>query len=261
MKKGISLILIFSLVLTSFVSYGRELDIEQMSNSEKQAFISEGIKEFEEYFKENNVDVIEQLNLDKNGLLDLIEIEEDVEEIAKLKKLADSYDLMIEDYKEYIRAGKSDITPYGVNHPTYRVAIAAIITYFSLNGYTLAAELLNHATYDSNGGQYNPYFGGKARETTAYKNLRKDILTSGRNSGSGSSSFPNSGTQADKDLYYAIHLYKYSYYGSIFTLSDVYDFELGHRYSGLAGTAIDLCYMAQTIGVIVPFVTIIKLSL
>lgn len=261
MKKGISLILIFSLLLTSFVSYGTSLDIEQMSISEKQAFISEGIKEFEEYFKENNIDVIEQLNLAKNGLLDLIEIEEDVEEIAKLKKLADSYDLMIEDYKEYMRDENSEITPYGVNNPTYRAAIAAIITYFNINGYHLSAELLNHATYDSRGGQYNPYFGNRAQGTTAYQNLRKSILTSGRNSGSGSSSFPNTGTQMDRDLYYAVHLYNYSYSGSVFTVSDVYDFAPGHHYSGLAGTAIDLCYMAQTIGVIVPFVTIIKLSL
>lgn len=261
MKKSISFILVLSLLLTSFVSYGTSLDIDEMSITEKHTFISEGIAEFEEYFEENDINVIEQLGLAKNSLLDLIEEEEDVEEIAKLKKLADSYDLMIEDYKEYIRIEESGITPYGVNHPTYRAAIAAIITYFNINGYYLASELLNHATYDSVGRQYNPYFGDRAQQTTAYKNLRHEIKSSGRNSGSGSSSFPNSGGQVDRDLYYAVHLYNYSYYGSVFTLTDIYDFAPGHRYDGLAGTAINLCYMAQTAGVIVPFQTVIKLTL
>lgn len=260
MKKSISFILILSLLLTSFVSYGTSLDSEHMSISEKQALTSEGIAEFEEYFKNNNIDVIEQLNLAKIELLNLIETEEESEEIAKLKKLANSYDLMIEDYKEYTKS-ETDIIPYGVNDPTYRAAIALIITYFNINGYSLAAELLNHATYYSTGGQqYSPYFGNRAQGTTAYQKLRREIKASGINVGNGSSSFPNSGDEVDRDLYYAVHLYRYSYYGSIFTLTDVYDFAPNHRYNGLAGTAIDLCYMAQNAGVIVPFLTIIKLS-
>lgn len=261
MKRFVSFILMFSLLLTGFSSYGTPLDINLLSVSEKHELISEGIVEFEEYFKENNVDIIEQLKIDKNKLLDLIKEEDDAENIAKLKKLASSYDLMIKDYKEYIQIKDTDITPYGVNHPTYRAAIASIITYFNINGYYLASELLNHATYDSVGKQYNPYWGYRAQQASAYRDLRQQILVSGRSSGSGSSSFPNSGDQVDRDLYYAIHLYNYSHYYSVFTLTDVYDFEPGHRYNGLAGTAINLCYMAQTVGVIVPFLTVIKLSL
>lgn len=81
----------------------------------------------------------------------------------------------------------------------------------------------------------------------------------GQGSLNGDAKFPNEGNVLEKDLYYAIHKFNYTFNPStrIFSLSDRYDFAYGD-YSGIAGAAIDTMYLAQLNGVLVPFYTTIN---
>ncbi|MDR2996363.1 MAG: hypothetical protein LBV11_21605 [Bacillus cereus] len=73
-------------------------------------------------------------------------------------------------------------------------------------------------------------------------------IKSGSKDTSGSASFENQGTVVQKDLYYAIHKFNYSYVRNTgkYTLTDRYDISYGD-YNGIAGVAIDTMWQPDTL--------------
>lgn len=174
----------------------------------------------------------------------------EITEIQKLQALIDTTQLLLEDYRNYTYNANTR----GVEHPVFTPAVAAVATYFSANGYRLAFELLTHAQ-DNNilDSKYVPHFGSRIKDSPVVRKLV------GQGSLNGDAKFPNEGNVLEKDLYYAIHKFNYTFNPStrIFSLSDRYDFAYGD-YSGIAGAAIDTMYLAQLNGVLVPFYTTIN---
>lgn len=172
----------------------------------------------------------------------------------KLERLIQSYANMISEYEDYKdKDESSDITISGTDHPVLSPAVASIVTYFTMNKFYLASELLTYAKELSDGGEYEPYSVNNVRSTTEYSRLRREIINSGREPQSGTSNFEKGSSIADKDLYYAIHGYSYDYESGLLTITDYYDFAYNKDYDGIAGTAVNTMYMAQLLGVIIPY--------
>lgn len=163
----------------------------------------------------------------------------------QIKSLISALEELLLEYQSY----KSGISPYKF-HAVYSPAVAAVISYFSANKYSLAAELLLHAqdntVLNSN---YSPVNGSRVKQSSVFRNIALGSKTSG------SASFPNSGSVVHKDLYYAIHAFNYtktSASSRTVKIRDRYDFAPGD-YEGIADIAVNTMYLAQEAGVVVPY--------
>lgn len=128
-----------------------------------------------------------------------------------------------------------------------KAAVSAVKAWFNYNGYLLSAELLTHARENKvHNSLYTPINGYRVKQSPVYSKIMK------LSSRSGTDAFPNSGTVAQRDLYYAIHKFSWSKHNNKLTIIDKYDFEKG-KYAGIAGVAVNAMYEAQQQGVITPF--------
>ncbi len=176
--------------------------------------------------------------------------------LDSLKSVRDDYITYTLDYPTYEDEDVKSITivdPFLV----YRAAISAAIAYFSLNNYDLAEELLVHARdNDELDSVYYPNEGSDVEYSTIYQDIVSGTVYSG------SSSFPNSGTTNDKDLYNAIHSFRFtkSESSSVVVITDRYDFALGDYGWSIPGAAVNTLYIAQQLGLLVPYFVDITLE-
>jgi hypothetical protein len=180
----------------------------------------------------------------------------DIETANKLQDLIDAAgDLLVSfiEYKEYDQFVSSSNQSFstqslpGVTTTLYDAPIAAIVTWFSTQGYYLSYELLLHAKANTTvGSTYSPVNKNIIVASSVTQGIMQKIITTSQQNGSGEYS--------SGDLYYAIHLFSWHRGpgNNVLIITDVYDFAPGD-YSGLAGTAVNIMYYAQNAGVIVPF--------
>ena len=142
--------------------------------------------------------------------------------------------------------------------PEFLEAWTAIKAYFVFQGYVLAYELLNHAW--ENTSKYSVYYpdsGSRVLQssvftnTIAYEPYCQEI---------NSSAFPNSGTTADRDLFFAIAHFDYtkSYADNNMvqiTLTDIYDFATQGYDDFVIGVAVNTMNLAEKMGFLTPFQT------
>ncbi len=242
-----SIICIISLCISSIFTYPAMAKANSYPVN-SQTFTST-INYYESYLESKHSSVLKELAKEKERLQTVIRLEDDHNQVQKLKNLIRNYSNMIDEYEEFLKNQNRSIVPYGVDNPILSPAVSAIVAYFISQNYALAAELLTYAKEESTGGTYSPALIAHVYDTKEYEKLRVWIRTKP----SGSSAFEKGSTVADNDLYYAIHGYDYDYSGGSLTITDVYDFAPNSRYDGLAGTAINTMYQAQTLGVIVPY--------
>lgn len=244
MKRFISLVLVI-VVFASFniTSYANESVSNQ---NEIDIRLEENMRIIENMLEKKGTSVSEELNIAIANLeieKQRAALEEDKE---KLQSLINSTKNLQRSYNNY----KKGVVTRGINHPVLTPAVAAVATFFSSSGYRLSFELLVHAQENNVlNSNYSPHYGDRILSSPVIQKIKqssKDV--------SGSASFENSGTQVQKDLYYAIHAFNYKFTKSSrrVSLTDRYDFAYGD-YEGIAGAAIDTMWMAQEVGVIVPY--------
>lgn len=242
-KKIISLLLVVVMLIsadmTSFASNKNTKDVD--------ACLENNLKQIEQDMENQGTSVSAELDAALQNLRSEMQSCATYAEHDKLQALIET---TIELKESYDRYSSGTAMPQGITHPVLTPAIAAVASYFSVNGYLLSFELLVHAE-DNNvlNSNYIPYYGSKINASPFIPQVK-----SGGKDATGSGSFENQGTKEQKDLYYAIHAFNYSYVRNTgkFTLTDRYDFAYGD-YNGIAGAAIDTMWMAQNLGVLVPY--------
>lgn len=238
-KKYLSLLLataVTTSITFSSTSLAQNIDTYNLKQ------IQQTIKEVNEYFDENNTNVINELENGKVKLLNELQNAEDSLTRSKIESQINTYNLLISNCKNY-----DNISTYIPEPNTLTIAVAAIVSYFDSNGYDLAAELLAFAYQNkSSSVTYQPYNGYKASASNITNKIRFN------NKDYGSEAFPNSGNKNDKDLYYAIHAFDYTKFNGRLIIRDTYDYAVSD-YTGIAGAAVNTMWLAQQLGVIVPF--------
>ncbi|MFA7032086.1 MAG: hypothetical protein WC201_00780 [Bacilli bacterium] len=201
--------------------------------------------------------------LEKNKTTEL-----DIEEIENMSNLVLTLKQMIADYDDYEtsnllfnNSAKSitakrvvvSITP---DLPLL-AAHAAIVSYFSDNDYTLAAELLTHmrsnSSYDS---EYRPVNSNIVRTNSIFTNLSDASKPS-----IGTDEFPNSNSTIEQDLHLSINKFNYSksLNNTAIVLTDRYDFAYNDSYDDfVTQTAVNLMYEAQEEGLLTPFYVVVE---
>lgn len=168
----------------------------------------------------------------------------------QIQELIDTAKFLLASYMDYTNPSPTrTVQTYGIYDPV----IAVVSTYFEVNKYYLADELLVHAASNTRlDSQYIPINIDRITSSRVWQEIRKD---KGR---SGIGEFANTGTTVQKDLYYAIHLFEWSrekkgnYEFLVF--SDRYDFAPGD-YSSIPNVAVNAMYQAQQAGDLTPFYT------
>lgn len=222
----------------------------------------ENVTIIEDYIESQGTTVLKELNKEKERLNMLLNSEVVIDNRANLEGLIKCYSNMIVEYNDYQNSRiiePNNIDPYGVDHPILSPAVATIVSFFLTMRYYLAAELLTYAKEDAVLNEYYyPVFGVYVYDTAEYDRLVDEI--SNVISGNGTSSFLKGGIVKDNDLYYALHRYNYAFNYSSLTITDYYDYQVNSDYQGIAGTAINTMYMAQVLGVIVPYYVRINIT-
>lgn len=221
-----------------------EIDLSSSKTSAEMQ-MEENVEAIEAELNRQGTSVVDGLTNAIQRLQEEKEMCDTAAEQNKVQSIIDTTENLLQEYINY----SSGISAQGVDHPVYTPAVAAVASYFSASGYWLSFELLTHAQ-DNNilDSTYVPHFGSLIKDSIVVRR----IVTAATASGTGE--FPNSGSTMDKDLYYAIHNFSYTFNKTtrVFTLNDRYDFAWGD-YSGIAGAAVDTMYMAQLAGVLVPY--------
>lgn len=202
------------------------------------------VSEIEQALYENQTSVVAELD---RMIVEYTKLNSQSTDRATQEKAQEIIATLVVLRDEYL-ADRSSVDTYAL-HPIYAIEVASVIAYFNLKGYTLSAELLTHmrsnTVLDS---EYIPLHGGKVCESTVFQAILESQAASG------SSVFPNTGNQNDKDLYYAIHKFDYTRIGNYTLLiSDRYDFASDKAYTSIAGIAISKMYKAQQDGYLTPF--------
>lgn len=246
LKKSISVLLATTMLLsTNMVTYAGEA-ISPQASSEMDVRLENNLKTIETALEEQGTTVSQELKIAIGRLEEEKARAGSMEDKNKIQALIDTTKELEISYNNYT----SGVVTRGIDHPVLTPAVAAVATYFSSSGYLLSFELLVHAqdnnVLDSN---YVPYYGDRILSSPVVMKIKQ-----GGKDASGSSSFENSGTQVQKDLYYAIHAFNYTFVRNTgkFNLTDRYDFAYGD-YEGIAGAAINTMWQAQVIGVLVPY--------
>lgn len=232
----------------------------QLSDAQVQQKLTENINSIEKYMESQGTSVLKELEKEKERLETLLDKETSPDGKVQLTNLIQSYTKNIKEYENYLSQGKSSqggISTSGVYDSVLSPAVSTVIAYFNVRQYYLAAELLTYAKDRSTGGQYTPFFASQTNGTSEYVRLRNKVQSSGP-SGSGSATFSKGSTTKDNDLYYALHKYNYSWKNGSVTITDRYDYDVNPEYNGIAGTAVNTMYLAQTLGVIVPYTVVMR---
>lgn len=224
----------------SCITYAAENVVEAEVMKEDMEIIEEELRQKDTSVCNELEEIISDLENKKNQTTDKYEIE-------KIQALIDTTNELKGDYLSY----SDGIAPIGVTNPIYSPMVAAVIAYFGSCGYELSCELLIHAR-DNNrlDSVYSPVNGNRINASGVVGRLK-----SGKNSTSGSGVFENTGSTVEKDLYYAIHCFNYTFDAQkhIFTLTDRYDYAFSDEYTGVAGVAVNEMFLAQQNGVLVPY--------
>lgn len=221
-----------------------------ISEQELREKLTDEMEQLNQYFENQNTSIPQILTGEINRLKELKSNTSSQDEYRRLDNLIKEYNNLLDEYN----VCNSGVTTFGIEDPVLSTGVAAIVSYFITLRCELSAELLTHAKENSvEDSIYYPAMTNHMYQTAEYHRLTYLVGTQHVTSGSGE--FANSNTVADTDMYYAIHLYKFSVDNSgNITIKDKYDFEYGKkRYEGLAGTAVDLMTFAQSKGVIVPY--------
>ncbi len=245
-KKSISILLVtVTLVSADMVTYASGI-VPQQAESELDICLENNMQTIETMLEEQGTSVLEELDIAINRLEAEKTKAKTQEEKERLQALIDTTKEMQSSYNNYV----TGIAPRGTEHPVLTPAVAAVASYFSSSGYLLSFELLVHAQ-DNNklNSSYSPHYGNRILSSPVVARIKQS-----KQDVTGSAAFENSGTQVQKDLYYAIHAFNYTFTRNTgqFKLTDRYDFEYGD-YNGIAGAAIDTMWLAQEMGVIVPY--------
>ena len=189
-------------------------------------------------------EAIEMLQVEKEKTLD-------AEEINKIQALIDETQELIIAYEH----SQNGIATWGRYQAGYSEAVATVASYFYSSGYLLAYELLVHAKDNERlDSTYVPVYGDRIEASSVVGNICRK-----HKDATGSACFESMETKVEKDLYYAIHNFNYSYEAKTnkFTLTDRYDYAFTSEYTGVADVAIDTMYTAQRLGVLVPYYAVI----
>lgn len=140
---------------------------------------------------------------------------------------------------------------------SYSSEVNLVNAFFTSNGYVLSSELLLHAY--SNGeldSMYTPVHKDLITKSSVFQSIKTGTSLEGSNE------FPNSGTVVDKDLYYAIHAFRFlkSPSGRVVNIEDRYDYAKSSNYPSISGVAVNWMYNAQEAGTLTPFFTSIAFS-
>lgn len=140
----------------------------------------------------------------------------------------------------------------------YSIEVNLVNAYFQSKGYVLASELLLHA-YDNGelDSMYTPVHKDLITKSAVFQKIKRDNSRL-----ESSDEFPNSGDTVDKDLYYAIHAFRFlkSPTGRVVNIEDRYDYAKGSNYPSISGVATDWMYHAQEAGTLTPFFTSIAFN-
>lgn len=217
--------------------------------------ISENIAVLENALASHNTDVITELNKMIAEYQELATKADTAEKTEQINNLIVALEALQNEYQLYD-------TGISTNrfHIVYAPIVAAAIAYFNVNNYILAAELLTHATENTelNSG-YVPTHGARARNSEVIQQIANNTVISG------SSIFPKGDRPVDMDLYYAIR--KFNFMKSfpsarVVYISDRYDYDDSSDYEsgGVEGAMLDMMYKVQEAGYLVPFFTFIEVA-
>ena len=216
-----------SLFAMSNMSYAKEND-ESPVISEFDMQLEYNIQVIEADLESKGSSVLNELSIAIEFLENEKNAAESEEEKAKIQALIDTAQELRDNYDLY----SMGIVGYGISHPVYTPAVAAVATYFSSSGYWLSFELLMHAEENNTlNSVYTPYYGDKILSSPVVQQIRTN-----KQDVSGSGEFVNEGTTTQQDLYYAIHYFDYTFISAsrTFMLADTYDFAYGD-YEALQG--------------------------
>ena len=242
-------IMIFALFLNYDYCYASDacLLISDI-NSDSIDCIDKSVVEIENILKDQGTSVEKELiNVRLKLLTDLENTPKESPDYEKIKNLLCivENDLLL--YEEKVPAVMANANG---SRGLIDDGVVTIGAWFLANDYLLAWELLMHSRDNSNPYSiYYPLYGDRVLVSPFVIQARQ-----GLHGVSGSSSFENIGSTLQRDLYYAIHAYDYTYSSNThrLTIYDVYDYE-PELYDGIAHTAINIMYLAQLTGVITPY--------
>ncbi|CAM4208981.1 hypothetical protein H9L01_09965 [Erysipelothrix inopinata] len=241
MKKRKLSILVFSLFISfTLLSTPTFADNESTVADETVAILKEMGEA--EITKEDVLTTLENLRDEYNQrLID----ETDPIIINQLQIQVESVTEMINQQSNLVsrQDSRSVITSRCVGH---NINVAAIVTWFRNNGYTLSADLLVYAS--KNTSSNNVYYLGSG-------NVNKIRATSWWSSVKGKWPIAGSSRFTSGDLYYSINKFSYkpaSVYGELI-ISDVYDYTYDTSYPAIQGIAVNAMANAQAMGCITPF--------
>ncbi len=196
------------------------------------------------------------LRLDENKNND--QIQNVINLINDLKSMLNQYVEYTNNESEKSNTNDSAQTYMAVADPdallslSYPAAHAAIVSYFSNSGYTLAAELLTHmksnTSYDST---YKPVNSNIVYENDVFKNIAYKSEQRG------------TGEFKSGDLYMAIHYFNYSksVNNTAVVLTDRYDFAFSTSYDHfLTQSAVNMMACAEDSGYLTPYYVVVEYS-
>ena len=258
----LSVMLVVALLIPGTSAFAATKTEDETTNEEQASSIKSNITTLENDIKSNNTDVISELNEQISDFQSKLNSASDSKEKTKIKKLITTTESLISDYSNYKESQSNKIAiqrSKSSSNSEYSAAVATVIAYFDSHNYRLAAELLTHARdNDQVDSLYGPEYGYICAESPVVANIWNSSKFDG------SSVFPyNYWDKSDlKDLYYAIHEFKYYKYinPSSLLIRDRYDYTNKKEYHGVAGVAINTMYKAQAAGIIVPYQVVITLN-
>lgn len=242
------LIAVLSIIFVLLVLFTKSINVDALENSSTE--IIDEISIIEEELNCNETNVTNELNNQIYYYQTLLENSTDEEQIKQIKSLISTTEELIDEYNSY---SNSALTRGSFNL-IYSPAVASVLAYFNACGYTLAAELLTHARDNEDlDSIYVPVNKDAVLSSNIYEEIKNGTTYEG------TSSFPNSGSTNDKDLYYAIHSFYFSKSISnrAIVIQDRYDYAASNDYGSIGGVAVDLMYSAQENGVLIPYYSVI----
>lgn len=198
------------------------------------------------------------------------ESETNSEKMHNIKSLIANLQVMLSEYLEYENglnnenvSHRQSVQPYAVAmDPTallslsFPAAHAAIVSYFSDEGYTLAAELL---TYMKTNTSYDSIYRPVNSNIVINSQVFQDLVN--RSSQRGSGEFERDSDTNKQDLYMAIHAFSYSksINNTAIILTDRYDFAFNDSYDDFfTQAAVNMMFSAQEKGYLTPYYVIVE---
>jgi hypothetical protein len=248
-KKILSVLIIFSLFSLSTSVFAKDTKLGESTNKEQTSLLQlENILDKE--LKSNNTDVVSQLNKQIVQLKNEQKSATSQEDSNKISDIISTTELLIDEYNKSKNNQAPGITTQVVSDPS-SAAVTYALTYFSINGYNLAYELLSHARsnkiLDSS---YIPYYGYLVKQSPSYDTIRYG------SSSYGSGEFKKQGNTVQMDLYWAMHYFVYSKdaRNQYIHIDDRYDFAR-ESYGSIGSVVIGLMVEAQNFGILTPYYT------